>query len=455
MEDQSIFENSRSGDFSDMQRVEATCRRWARDLSGMKRASLGRFAPKFCLGKYGSYLNLRDFTGSSDDFYNEIDHIMRRCYYQAETRRKYLGSLKKFLNWLTIPVNRVNNKCIYVYLESLLEGKIKAATYSVHLSALRTIFDCFCNLNLTNDFVLPVIKRRCLRKNIRLNEGDQVGSTENITVYWKEKVELILSCRHNIRDMALLLGLLLLDIKLNELLSIRKKDILLSEKEIIIWGGPGRAERKIELPDALIRFFTARMNELIDGDYLFSSERRKGKAITGQGANKIIQRMFAGASLGEKVNCRILRQAEINPNNILSTVFLDKIFPDKTILIVQYTPPVSTVGHLTINIENFMRYKGVVSADVELKIKGFVGEYIFFNGIRISELSYRKPSIYFPYQEAWTKEFLWIPREVKERIVDIEFKEKISDVIIEKFLTQKKTCYIRRKRMNKNWRATG
>jgi len=454
MEERSIFENSRSGDFSDMQRVEAAYRRWERDLSGMTRAALGRYAPKFCLGKSGSYLNLRDFTGSSDDFYNEIDHIMRRCYYQAETRRKYLGSLKRFLNWLTIPVNRVNNKCIYVYLESLLKEKVKAATYSVHLSALRTVFDCFCNLNLTNNCVLPVIKKRCLRKNIRLNEGDQVGSTENITAYWRGKVELILSCRHNIRDMALLLGLLLLDIKLNELLSIRKKDILLSEKEIIIWGGPGRVERKTELPDVLIRFFTARMNELTDGNYLFSSDRSKDKAITGQGANKIIQKMFACAGLGEKINCRILRQAEINPDNILSTVFLNKIFPEKTQLISQYSPPVSTVAHLKIKIENFIRYKGVVSADVELKIKGFVGEDISFNGIRISELSYRKPSIYFPYNEKWEKEFLWIPREVKERIIDVEFKDKISEVIIEKYLTRKQTCYIRRKRMNKNWRAT-
>jgi hypothetical protein len=42
MNDQKLFENSRSGDFKDMERVEAACRRWERDLPSINRPAYGR-----------------------------------------------------------------------------------------------------------------------------------------------------------------------------------------------------------------------------------------------------------------------------------------------------------------------------------------------------------------------------------------------------------------------------
>ena len=41
----------------------------------------------------------------------------------------------------------------------------------------------------------------------------------------REEVEAVLSCRHSARDLALFMGLLFLDVKLNELLNIRRKRV--------------------------------------------------------------------------------------------------------------------------------------------------------------------------------------------------------------------------------------
>ena len=114
-----IFEGSRSGDLIDIQHVDAAYRRWERDLPEIKRAAFGRYAPHYCLGKSGLNVDLRNFSGSKDKFCIEIDSILSKRYYQSETRRKYVSSLRRFLKWLNIPLNRVTDKCLFAYFCSL------------------------------------------------------------------------------------------------------------------------------------------------------------------------------------------------------------------------------------------------------------------------------------------------------------------------------------------------
>ena len=445
MNDESIFANSRSGDFRDMQRVENAYRRWERDLPYIKRAAYGRYAAKFCLGKPGVNIDLRHFSGSSEEFYSLVETALQKRFYQPETQRKYLSVLKHFLQWLTVPVNRVNNKCIYAYLDGLLNGKMKPVTYSLYLSGLRTIFDCFCNLEITNDMKLPKLKRSAAGILMEEESSSEISAA----------VKKVFQGRNSVRDLALLSGLLFLDVKLNELLNIRRKDVLTERKKVIVWGGPGRIEREIELPDLLSPFFTARMNELNEGEYLFSSERNHYNALTGQGANKIIQRMFIAVREDRKINCRILRKSNLESVDILTEDFSERFSEQKRPFVILHKETVQSVGSLKINIGELVSYKGVVSADIEFIIKGDSGEDIRFSGIHISTLNSSKPSLFFPLYEEWEKELLWIPREMKERICSAEFTDRISGIIIQKYLDKKKSCYIRKKRVNAYWKQTG
>ena len=459
MDDSLLFENSRSGDYIDIQRAENAYKRWERDLPHIKRAAYGRFAPKFCYGKPGINIKIRQFSGNNEDFYLLVEIALRKRFYQFETCRKYLSSLKRFLNWLTVPVNRVTGKCVYAYLCSLSNSSMHPSTYSLHLSALRTIFDCFCNLDITLGMELPKRNKGLGVKNVCRGLGGKENSLllptdVDIEIVKLQRIDLeaLFSVKHSNRDIALFSGLVLLDLKLNELLNIRCKDLLLKNCKIMIWAGLGRREREIELPEILLGIFTKRMNELLDSDYLFSSNRNSQKSLTGQGANKIIQQMFFVANIERKINCRLIASIE---SSILRGYLLSRGF-NSTIPPVRHEKKImKCVGNLSIDIGELISYKRVVSAKVELHVSTENGERVRLKGITISTLSYNGPSISFPLPGRWSNELLWLTREEKERISSVSFKNKISDAIKMKYLEKKKSCYIRRKRVNDYWARSG
>ena len=458
MNDSLIFENSRSGDFIDIYRAENAYKRWERDLPCIKRAAYGRFAPKFCYGEPGINIDLRHFSGSCDDFYFLVEIALRKRFYQSETCRKYLSCLKQFLNWLTIPVNRVTDKCIYAYLCSLSNSRMTPSTYSVHLSSLRTIFDCFCNLDITVGMKLPKInKTLSVSKFCSVLEREEncllLGENEDRKIELQKKdIKALFSIRHSNRDIALFVGLVLLDVKLNELLNIRCKDVLLTDQKVVIWAGLGRREKEMELPEMLLGIFKKRMNELRGNDYLFSSTRNSQKALTSQGANKILQKMFYLANIERKNNCRQIASIE---NSILIEYLLKIDFNSNIPSVRDKKAEIQCVGNLSIDIGELIRYKRVVSAKIELHINTPSGERIRLKGITISTLSYNGPSISFPLLDRWSEELLWFSREEKERICSVAFMDKISDIIKMKYLEKKKSCYIRTKRVNDYWARSG
>jgi len=456
------YEGDRSGDLHDMQQVEAAVKRWHRDLPYIKRSAFGRYAPTFCYGQPGINIEIRNFKGTSTEFYALVDIALLKRFYQPETRRKYLSCLKRFLKWLTVPVGRVTEKCIYAYFAEFRKQNIKPATLSLHFSALRTIFDCFCNLEITNalDFpkegkeVQPASNKWCGQLELRQEGLEGIVPATEDDYATKEEIQKVFSFRHSARNMALFCGLLLLDIKLNEFLNIRRKDVLIKDKKIIVWGGLGRREREIELPEELVPFFIERMNETYEEDYLFSSMRYPGKALSGKGANLILSRILENSGINKRVTCREIIKSGIDCHEVLS------IYATKAEILVKqkalcFSTEKKRVGNLNIIIGELTRRKGIVSAKVELILKPSSTDWITLFGITVSELSYRGPSLYFPYIEKWEIELNWVSREVKERIESSSFKENLTDIIKEKYLEKRKNCYIRKEKINRYWEKTG
>lgn len=484
MDDLSIFAESRSGDFRDMQRADNAYKRWERDIPHIKRAAFGSFAPNFSFGKGEMSINLRHFTGNNEEFCSQIDIILSKRYYQAETRRKYISSLRHFIQWLIIPLNRVTDKCIFAYLCSLSNSNIKPATYSLHFCALRTIFDCFCGLDITKTLDISIGKKILQAKEdkayIRRVNSDVIQDNRGSIGVNINELNQVFSIRQNVRDTALLWGLILFDVKLNELLGIRRKDILIEKQVVRIWPGAGRAEKEVELPAMLLPIFVRRMNELNDHDYLFSSYRNPCKAMSVQGVNQILKKIFFAVGITRKISSRLLRYSTVLPEEIktnndnvkkffkVSSVHVvgqeikksccieEKIMDSQVVLIDNaVAEPERSVGVLHIDIGELSRYKRVVSADVQMIIMGLAGRVIKFKGIRVSELGVEGASLLIPDIDKWQEELLWIEREMKERICSHYFKDRIVEVIKVKYFEKKKSCYIRNKRAGKHWRATG
>ena len=459
------FAESRSGDHIDIMRVEATYRRWKRDIPYINRPAFGRYAPNFCFGEPGSCIDLRKFNGSNDEFILLVATALQKRYYQVETQRKYLSCLKRFLNWLTIPINRINDKCIFAYLCSLSKSNIKPSTYSLHFCALRTIFDCFCNLRITTKLDVTIGKEILARRSERLNVNypeTSINNQENGEVNANFSPLLtvadfnrVFAIPHSNRDTALFIALPLLNIKLKELLNIRVNDIDIERNIVKIWGGAGREERDVEYPTDLTVFFVQRMNELSDNDYLFSSFRDSHRPLTGQTANKIIKQMMMGISFGT-ISCHKMKTVGITADHLTQIPNLRRFYDSTSEgKIKKIAEPIRKSGTLQIKIGELVEYQHVVSADVEFFVVGISGERIKFRKIRIHEQGYRNHSVTFPDVKEWREELLWVSREMKERITGDEFRERMREIITEKYLQKRENCYIRKKRKYKSWRATG
>ena len=261
--------DNRSGDFRDIQRVEATCRRWQRDIPYLKYCSYGRYAPSFCRKQSGNGVELLKYTGTKEDFYQEISAILSRRFYQPESRRKYLGALKRFLNWLTIPLNRINSKCVYAYsteqtylewikqyiffhklkypgdmgekeIEEFLtylavERNVAASTQNQALNALVFLYKKVLDIEL-GEKINAVRSKKPRKIPVAMTPEEVVRVIEQIPEQYQLMVKLLYGC----------------GLRLKECLRLRVMDLEFFYKTLTVRDGKGGKDRVTMLPESLI-----------------------------------------------------------------------------------------------------------------------------------------------------------------------------------------------------------
>ena len=433
----------RSGEISDIKRIIAEEKRWEREIPYLKRTSFGRYAPGFCYGKSGLNIDLRGFEGGGADFVLKVDAVMRKRYYQAESRRKYLGVIKQFLAWLKVPVSRVNDRCIYAYLDGLLRRNVKPATYSLHLSALRTVFDGFCGLEITGDLRLP----ECC---VRSEAADTIPACE---------LELLLSAAETAREQALITGLLFLDLSVFELLNIRKCDMIADTGNIKVWSGPGREEREVSLPSEIQGVFISRLKEIGEDEYMFSAVRSPLRALSRRGADMIVAALFERCGLKYKMSCFKLMKcnSEIKVlNSGLSSAGNLSVGRGSCVKRCRGNRPASasgsgmvSVGRMRVDLGDLQRYRHRITAKA-----GFVIDGIEFSGIKLTQRKDGEIKVVLPDMEEWGERCLWLSREQKERIYGSLFRDYLQGVFKDKFREKSRNCYIRNSGSRGYWRSS-
>jgi hypothetical protein len=121
----------------------------------------------------------------------------------------------------------------------------------------------------------------------------------------------------------------------------------------------------------------------------------------------------------------------------------------------KYKKPLKNVTVIRIDIGSLVRHKRVDSGDINFLTTNLAGGRVVFKGIKIKESRKDKISLFIPDIKKWEEQLLWIEREVKDRICSADFKEKISEIIKVKYSEVRGNRYIRKKRVYKNWKATG
>jgi site-specific recombinase XerD len=256
------------------------------------------------VGRYAPYARVVDLASPShavvdldrEDvdaaaFIARIDRELKIRFYQPKTRKSYRVVLGGFLRWLGLPPAEATREDVREWLELLVDGGAESSWVSVHLSALRTMFDKMCGRDVTLGLMTP---RRPLKLPIVLSA---------------DEVKRLLLAAPTLRD-KLLLGLMYATgMRVSEVSRLRLRDIDFDRGGMTVRQGKGRKDRIVMLPQSfrglLERLRTIHRPE----DFLFPSSMGPGRHLSPRTVQRAMQRACRLAGIERPATCHSLRHS--------------------------------------------------------------------------------------------------------------------------------------------------
>ena len=256
------------------------------------------------VGRYAPYARVVDLASPShavvdldrEDvdaaaFLARIDRELKIRFYQSKTRKSYRVVLGGFLRWLGLPPAEATREDVREWLELLVDGGAESSWVSVHLSALRTMFDKMCGRDVTLGLMTP---RRALKLPVVLSA---------------DEVKRLLLAAPSLRD-KLLLGLMYATgMRVSEVSRLRLRDIDFDRGGIAVRQGKGRKDRIVMLPQSF-RGLLERLRSIHrPEDFLFPSSMEPGRHLSPRTVQRAMQRACLLAGIERPATCHSLRHS--------------------------------------------------------------------------------------------------------------------------------------------------
>lgn len=261
-------------------------------------------------------------------------HLKRRNY-SPNTVDNYLYSIKQFVIWLQIPIEKVTHQDMSVYIDYLLSRRRSPQTINTSLLRIRGFYDYLRHdkgLQIEN----PVRRGMCLRvpKPLPLYLRD-------------EDVDRFLSVITKARDLAIFTIMLRCGLRVQEVADLTKDAIDMQARRLLVLSGKGRKDRVTYLSDdateELQRYLQQRSSSRIKKVFLVEKGTYKGKPLSVRGIKKRME--YYAKKSGVKISCHRLRHT-------MATQLLNA---DTDLVVVQ-----SLLGHS--NITTTERYGKIHNA---------------------------------------------------------------------------------------------
>ncbi|MEM7475347.1 MAG: tyrosine-type recombinase/integrase [Planctomycetota bacterium] len=231
-------------------------------------------------------------------FLEIIRREMKIRFYAKNTNKTYLHAVSSFLRFTGLSPGDVCREHVREYLEYLVESNDGAESVSVHLSAIRTVFDKMCFRDLTLGLVTP---RKAKKMPFVLNQ---------------EEVRRLLQAAISHRD-TLLIGLMYATgMRVSEVCRVCVEQIDFERNLIFIACGKGNKDRQVMLPESL-RLLLKRVSEKSGGRGLLFPSAAPRK-VTGQVeqrhiCSRTVQRVVSStaqlAGIEKRVTPHVLRHS--------------------------------------------------------------------------------------------------------------------------------------------------
>jgi site-specific recombinase XerD len=179
---------------------------------------------------------IRTKLGVWDKEIHQIEIELRSRKYSPKTRNAYIYYNQSFCRWLNKPPHMVNQEDIKRYLAYLeKEKKLSASSMNLALSALKFFYE-------------QVLKRDIVREQRRPRQDKRLP-----VVLSRTEIKAILEVETNPKHHLLLMLVYSAGLRVSEAVSLKRNDIDIARKSILLTAAKGRKDRHTLLSDQVIK----------------------------------------------------------------------------------------------------------------------------------------------------------------------------------------------------------
>jgi len=223
--------------------------------------------------------------------------FLKRRNCSRYTLRNYMSTLKHFVIWISEPIEQVSSRTVLVFIDHLLDQRLRAKTINCYLDGIRGLYDY-----LINEENVPIVNP--------VKRGYVLKLSRPLPRYLRdEEIPRLFAVIDHLRDRAIFMLMLRCGLRVEEVAQLTLRALDLARSQLFVYHGKGGKDRVVYLShdaqQALLEYLKARSFYRAKRLFLVDKGRCKGNPISVRGIQKRMEHYARQAGL--KVCCQQLR----------------------------------------------------------------------------------------------------------------------------------------------------
>jgi site-specific recombinase XerD len=223
-------------------------------------------------------------------------HLKRRNL-SANTVKNYINTLKHFVLFLDMPIEKAGRRQVLCYIDHMLDRRMSAKTINCHLNSIRRFYDYLRyeeDIHITN----PV------------KPGYSLRLPKPLPKYLKEsEIDKLLAVVKGRRDRAMFLLMLRCGLRVEEVAHLTVAAVDLKRRTLLVVDGKGGKDRMVFISDdacqAVSAYLRGRQRSRCKQMFLVEKGTSTGKPISIRGIQKRME--YYANKTGLEISCHQLR----------------------------------------------------------------------------------------------------------------------------------------------------
>ncbi len=223
--------------------------------------------------------------------------FLRRRNFSFYTVKNYINTLKHYVLWLDVPIEKATSREVLEYVDYLLDRRLSPKTINCHLNSIRRFYDYLRHeegVYIQN----PVKSGYALRLPKPLQ---RYVKEEDLKRFFK------VITKH--RDRAMFMLMLRCGLRVEEVVALAISGVDLPRRKITVQNGKGMKDRVVyissDASQALARYLKVRPSGRVSKVFLVEKGTCKGRPISVRGVQKRME--YYARKSGIDVSCHQLR----------------------------------------------------------------------------------------------------------------------------------------------------